>query len=299
MLFHRLRFDHGDQFTDQLTNRKAAGCDLLATGLDAGKVEKIIDQRKEASPIALDNLQVAVLLLGNAFREPAAQDTRQGDHGVQRCAQLVAHARKEGALQPVGLVEFPLLHFQLVVLPGQLTGLHRQFLLLRVELPVLVFEPLREILDFLEGEHAVDAGGQHAPDVVDQADRRRVVGTDARQRDHRRDRVVGKHRDSQDFAGQKVPAHRAESEARIRWDVGDPLDLARRKGRAELAFQLRGGEGGPAAGPEPDRLEMLEIRPGFIQEIHRAYLRAGVQEQRLEHLSAKRMHIVLAKHDVR
>ena len=139
-----------------------------------------------------------------------------------------------------------------------------------------MFEPLREVLDFLEGEHAVHSGGQHAPDVVDQADGRLVVGADAGQRDHRRDRVVGKHRDGQDFAGQKVPAHRAESKARIRRDVGDPLDLARCQDRAELALQLGGGEGGPATGPKADRLEVLEIGPGFIQEINRAHLRAGV-----------------------
>ena len=152
------------------------------------------------------------------------------------------------------------------------------------------------ILDLPEGQHAVDAGGQHAPDLVDQPDGRRVVGADAGQRDHRGDGAA-EHGDGQDLARRELPAHRGEGEARVRRDVGDALDRRVATAAPSSPSSLRGGEGGAAAGAQADRLEMLEGGLRVVQEIDRPDLRAGVLEQRLEQLAAERVRLVFPEHD--
>ena len=88
---------------------KRLTADLLPAGFDARQVEDVVDQRQQVPAVALDHVEVAVLLLGDGALQPAVQHARQRDHRVERRAQLVAHVGEEGALEPVGLVQLPLL----------------------------------------------------------------------------------------------------------------------------------------------------------------------------------------------
>ncbi len=192
----------------------------------------------------------------------------------------------------------PLLHFQLGVHLRELTRLGGQFALLLLELAVLQLEACREIRDLTEPEHAVQAGGQDAPDVADRTNGGRVVSADAGQRDDRCNLPLGQHGNSQDLARPKLATDGGEGKVRVGRDVGDVLDLARGQGRAQFALQVRGRESRATAGAQADRVEVLKGGLGIVQEVDRTDLRAGMRQQGFEQLAAERVNLLLAEHDV-
>ena len=105
--------------------------------LDARQVEDVVDEPQQVLPVALDDLEVAPLIVRQRARHAVAQQLRQRQHRVERRADLVAHVGDEGALEAVGLLAAPGLLDQLGALPLQLLALRAQRLALRAQLLVV------------------------------------------------------------------------------------------------------------------------------------------------------------------
>eukprot|EP01136_Pigoraptor_vietnamica_P038840 Opistho-1_new@108703 len=71
-------------------------------GLDAGDVQHVVDQGQQMPARLQDGLDPAALLVGGGQQGRVAQQLGEAEHGVQRRAQLVAHAREELGLGPAG-----------------------------------------------------------------------------------------------------------------------------------------------------------------------------------------------------
>src|SRR5439155_21095752 len=88
--------DDGLQAVEDGRERGRPRIEREAAGLDARQVEQIDDQLQQVLAAALDRRQPGVRVCAQAAL--AAQDLREAEDGVQRRAQLVAHAREEVAL---------------------------------------------------------------------------------------------------------------------------------------------------------------------------------------------------------
>ncbi len=88
-------------------------CQSHSVGFQTGKIENIINQAQQQVRIRFDNLIIRLLFL---FRAAAhSQHIRESDNRVQRCPYLMAHIRKESALQSIGLFRLIFRHAQILL----------------------------------------------------------------------------------------------------------------------------------------------------------------------------------------
>ena len=131
---------HVDDFFHDLGQLEAGEVNFFLACLDAGEVQDIVDESQQASAVALDDVQVFELLIGHDALDPAQQDGSQGNDGVQRRPQLMAHVGQEPVFQLAGIIQLLLLDFQLDVLLGQLICLYGQLFGLLLQRGVGVLE---------------------------------------------------------------------------------------------------------------------------------------------------------------
>ena len=138
---------------------EGCGLDVQAPGLDAGEVEQVIHHGQQVPPGRED---APVAIVGRRRgRRPAQPELGQAHDGVQRGAQLVAHARDEIAARPRSAF-------------GTLQGIHqgvRALADLTLQVLVEAGEIPRSPLQFEVQAHACDheIGAEGLVDDVDRA----------------------------------------------------------------------------------------------------------------------------------
>ncbi len=98
-LFLRANVHEVGDIAHQRTQVQRQALDFDVAGLDLGHVQHIVDQIEQMLAAAIDDIQTFELRFGQ--RGLLAQQTGETEDGVQRRAQLVAHAGEKGALGPV------------------------------------------------------------------------------------------------------------------------------------------------------------------------------------------------------
>ena len=73
--------------------------ELDVAGLDLGQIEQVVDDRQQVLAVRLHGLELLPLLGGQRTAEPHQDRPGEPEHGVERRAQLVAHAGEEPVLR--------------------------------------------------------------------------------------------------------------------------------------------------------------------------------------------------------
>ena len=92
--------EHGDEVDDRGVQIEILDLDRDLVGLDFREIENAFDQGQQGLARSLDGSDHLPLV---AVELCAAEQVAHSDDGVERCAQLVAHAGKEAVLCLVGL----------------------------------------------------------------------------------------------------------------------------------------------------------------------------------------------------
>ncbi len=98
------RFQDAARLLDHVGDIDRLLLQLHAPGLDLGQVEHVVDKGQQVAGRLQDRVDVLRLLLVEAAEGLRLQQLREADDGIQRRAQLVAHAGQEGGLGAVGLL---------------------------------------------------------------------------------------------------------------------------------------------------------------------------------------------------
>ncbi len=95
--------DQEDRLADVLGEVDGVRRELFLPGVQTRKIEHGVERAQQAAPTLLDDLG-ELLLLGPHL---VVQNLGKADHGRQRRADLMAHARQERALEPHHLLGLP------------------------------------------------------------------------------------------------------------------------------------------------------------------------------------------------
>jgi hypothetical protein len=163
----RDRADHAHAVGQQRRQRDRVARDDHRAGLDAREVQHVVDQLQQVPAGGLDMAQLLVHARRRRL-QAQPQHLREAQDGVQRRAQLVAHAREELGLRTVRALGG-------VARRGQLGGAGGDPLL------ELVVGPLQCALGLLQRGHTLLQRLRHA--VEGQGELRRLVAALHRQRD--------------------------------------------------------------------------------------------------------------------
>jgi len=244
---------------------------VLLSGLEAREIEHVVDERQEVLAVALDDLEIAPLLVGDLHFQPAAEHARQGDHRVEGGAQLVAHVGQKGALESVGFIDLTLLNLQLGVVLRELGSLRLQLLFLRLQLQILRLEPSAQLGDATVGQHGVEPGGEGRLHLRQEPHLGGAIIAETGQRDHRRNLFARDEGDRDNLSRSELAAHCGEGEVGVRWNVGDSLDRPTRQRGPELPLVGARRER-VAIAAEPDGFEGHVLAALLVQHVDRSYL---------------------------
>src|SRR6185437_8134922 len=87
-----------ERLLHELTNLDGRDVQRDLSGLDLREVQNVVDECEELDAVGSDSLEIAEILRAEIPRLVLAKNVRESNHGVERCAQLVAHARQKVAL---------------------------------------------------------------------------------------------------------------------------------------------------------------------------------------------------------
>src|SRR5258706_14959565 len=91
-------------------------------GLDFRQVEEVVDEREQVACARLDGFQLPLLRGIQGARQLHEERPGEADDGVQRRAQLVAHAREKAVLGEIGVLPLEVLALQRALLREELGG---------------------------------------------------------------------------------------------------------------------------------------------------------------------------------
>src|SRR6266571_229014 len=91
-------------------------------GLDLREVENVVDQREQMLSCALNPVKTLFLPRREVTVNTVEHQRRITDECVDRCPQLVGHARREFGLEPVRLLQLARLPLESRVLLGEIRG---------------------------------------------------------------------------------------------------------------------------------------------------------------------------------
>ena len=101
----RLRFDHALAFEHDIGNRHRLLRQRHLPGLDLREIEDFVDQFQQM-PSRLKNLNDAFLLGGRCWLGIGLHQLGKSEDGIERTAQLMAHAGKKIRFGEVGLFRY-------------------------------------------------------------------------------------------------------------------------------------------------------------------------------------------------
>src|SRR5262249_2207556 len=129
-----------DHLLDQRRELHRLRVKLKLARLDLGEVEHLVDEAEQVSPSAVHALQRLLRLFCAEARRVFDHHLGQSDDGVERRAQLVAHAGDELRLVLARLLQLTVLVLDFVEQPHVLDGDHRLVSEGRKQLDLLVSE---------------------------------------------------------------------------------------------------------------------------------------------------------------
>jgi hypothetical protein len=114
-----------DDLIDKSYQIHKLGIEFELTGFDLGEVQNLVDEAKEVGPGSIHAAQRLQRLFRAEARRVGDHHLGQADDGVERRAQLVAHAGEELRLVLARLFELTALVLDFVEEPHVLDGDHR------------------------------------------------------------------------------------------------------------------------------------------------------------------------------
>ncbi len=114
-----------DDLIDKPWQTNRLGIEIELTGFDLRQVQYLVDEAEEVGPGGIHTAQWFQRLFRAEARRVADHHLRQADYGVERRAQLVAHAREELRLVLARQLQLPVLFLDFVEQPHVLDCDHR------------------------------------------------------------------------------------------------------------------------------------------------------------------------------
>jgi hypothetical protein len=101
VLLGPLYFKRAHRLLDRVGDGKLFTLDVHAAGLDARKIEEVIDQIQEVLARRMNEAELLFLIFGQGTIATGPQHRRETDDGIERRTKLMAHHRKKLGLHPI------------------------------------------------------------------------------------------------------------------------------------------------------------------------------------------------------